>query len=135
MKIQELYPEISVGDIIVAHTDSIMIEMQIHDVSPLGEPLCNVDDLTYEYFLQLNEAKYQGRTVELNKPTRSSEGKKKFHVYVKNPKGKVVKVSFGDPKMSIKKHNPKKRKSFRARHNCKNPGPRHKARYWSCRMW
>jgi len=66
---------------------------------------------------------------------------KKFKVYVKNPKGNVVKVNFGqggDAKggtMRIRKSNPKARKSFRARHNCDNPGPRHKARYWSCRKW
>lgn len=81
------------------------------------------------------EAEYQGRTVELNKPIRSSDGPKKFHVYVKNPKGNVVKVNFGDPDMEIKADNPKRRKSFRARHNCDNPGPKHKARYWSCKKW
>jgi hypothetical protein len=61
---------------------------------------------------------------------------KKSKVYVKNPAtGKVVKVNFGDKNMKIKKSNPKRRKSFRARHNCANPGPRTKARYWSCRAW
>ena len=60
---------------------------------------------------------------------------KKFKVYVKNPKGNVVKVNFGQKGMNIKKDNPGARKSFRARHNCDNPGPRHKARYWSCRKW
>jgi hypothetical protein len=81
----------------------------------------------------LNEAEYQGRKVSLGKPMRGDV--KKFKVYVKNPKGKVVKVNFGDPNMKIKKSNPKRRKSFRARHNCDNPGPRTKARYWSCRKW
>jgi len=81
----------------------------------------------------VDEAEYQGRKVSLGKPT--SGDVKKFKVYVKNPKGNVVKVNFGDPNMRIKKSNPARRKSFRARHNCASPGPRHKARYWSCRKW
>ena len=81
------------------------------------------------------EAEYQGRKVKLGKVQRG--GKKKFQVYVKNPKtGNVQKVSFGDTTgLSIKTKDPARRKSFRARHNCDNPGPRNKARYWSCRMW
>ena len=82
---------------------------------------------------QIDEAEYQGRKVSLGKPTRGDV--KKFKVYVKNPKGNVVKVNFGDPNMKIRKSNPGARKSFRARHNCDNPVPRHKARYWSCRKW
>ena len=81
----------------------------------------------------LFEAEYQGRTVKLNKPMAGDV--KKFKVYVKNPKGNVVKVNFGQKGVKIKKSNPKRRKSFRARHNCDSPGPRHKARYWSCRKW
>jgi hypothetical protein len=81
----------------------------------------------------LTEAEYQGRKVTLNKPMRGDV--KKFKVYVKNEKGNVVKVNFGDPDMKIKKSNPERRKSFRARHNCDNPGPKTKARYWSCRKW
>ena len=81
----------------------------------------------------LDEAEYQGRKVKLGKPMQGDV--KKFKVYVKNPKGNVVKVNFGDPNMKIKKSNPARRRSFRARHNCDNPGPRHKARYWSCRKW
>ena len=81
----------------------------------------------------LEEAEYQGRKVKLGKPTQGDV--KKFKVYVKNPKGNVVKVNFGQKGMNIKKDNPGARKSFRARHNCDNPGPRHKARYWSCRKW
>ena len=82
----------------------------------------------------LLEAKYQGRTVPLGKPMRGDS--KKFKVYVKNPKtGKVVKVNFGAKGMNIKKNNPVRRRAFRARHNCANPGPRTKARYWSCRKW
>ena len=97
---------------------------------------------TFEYLRlpeDLNEAEYQGRKVKLGKPTQGDV--KKFKVYVKNPKGNVVKVNFGqggDAKggtMKIRKSNPKARASFRARHNCDNPGPRHKARYWSCRKW
>lgn len=82
---------------------------------------------------ELNEAEYQGRKVELNKPMQGDV--KKFKVYVKNPKGNVVKVNFGEKGAKIKKNNPERRKSFRARHNCDNPGPKHKARYWSCRKW
>lgn len=81
----------------------------------------------------LFEAEYQGRKVKLNKPMRGDV--KKFKVYVKNEKGNIVKVNFGDPDMKIKKSNPKRRASFRARHNCDNPGPKTKARYWSCRKW
>jgi hypothetical protein len=80
-------------------------------------------------------AKYQGRTVKLNKPFRTPDGPKKFSVYVKNEKGNVVKVNFGDPNMEIKKDDPARRKSFRARHKCDTPGPKWKARYWSCKNW
>jgi len=81
----------------------------------------------------LEEAEYQGRKVSLGKPMQGDV--KKFKVYVKKPNGNVVKVNFGDPNMRIKKSNPARRRSFRARHNCDNPGPRWKARYWSCRKW
>ena len=98
-----------------------------------GEMWYNDDDI-------VDEAEYRGRKVKLGKPMQGDV--KKFKVYVKNPKGNVVKVNFGHggssvkgKAMSIKKNNPKRRKSFRARHNCDNPGPRHKARYWSCRKW
>lgn len=80
-------------------------------------------------------AEYQGKKVTLNKPFRTPDGPKKFSVYVKNDKGNVVKVNFGDPNMKIKKNIPERRKSFRARHNCDNPGPKWKARYWSCKAW
>jgi hypothetical protein len=76
-----------------------------------------------------------GRKVTLNKPFRTPGGPKKFSVYVKNDKGNVVKVNFGDPNMKIKKNIPERRKSFRARHNCDNPGPKWKARYWACKSW
>ena len=82
----------------------------------------------------MQEAEYQGRKVALGKPMQGDV--KKFKVYVKDPKtGNVKKVNFGDKTMRIKKSNPARRKSFRARHNCANPGPRTKARYWSCRKW
>ena len=80
-------------------------------------------------------AEYQGRKVTLNKPFLTPDGPKKRSVYVKNDKGNVVKVNFGDPNMKIKKSDPERRKSFRARHNCDSPGPKWKARYWSCKMW
>jgi hypothetical protein len=80
-----------------------------------------------------NEAKYRGREVPLGK--KMAGDVKKSKVYVRKPNGNIVKVEFGDPNMRIKKSNPKRRKSFRARHNCANPGPRWKARYWSCRAW
>jgi len=80
-------------------------------------------------------AEYQGRKVKLGKPFRTPDGPKKFSVYVKNDKGNVVKVNFGDPNMSIKKNIPERRKSFRARHNCQTPGPKWKSRYWACRSW
>ena len=80
-------------------------------------------------------AEYQGRKVKLGKPFLTPKGPKKRSVYVKNDKGNVVKVNFGDPNMKIKKNDPGRRKNFRARHNCANPGPRWKARYWSCKAW
>ena len=88
----------------------------------------------------IHEAEYRGRKVKLGKPFRTPGGPKKFAVYVKNPNGNVVKVNFGhkgqggQKTMRIKKSNPERRAAFRARHNCDTPGPRHKARYWSCRF-
>ena len=80
-------------------------------------------------------AEYQGRKVTLNKPFRTPSGPKKFAVYTTNESGNVVIVRFGDPNMKIKKNIPSRRKSFRARHHCENPGPKWKARYWSCKAW
>ena len=96
---------------------------------------------TFEFITDksLQEAEYQGRKVKLNKIMQGDA--KKFKVYVKNPKGNVVKVNFGQGgkakggTMRIRKSNPKARANFRARHNCDNPGPKHKARYWACRTW
>jgi len=85
-------------------------------------------------FLQfITEAEYQGRTVQLNKPMAGDV--KKSKVFVKNETGNVVKVNFGDKNMTIKKNIPARRKSFRARHNCDDPGPKTMPRYWSCRAW
>jgi hypothetical protein len=93
----------------------------------------NYGDMWFNEDEVLDEAEYQGRKVPLGKPMRGDV--KKFKVYVRKPTGNIVKVNFGDPNMKIKKSNPARRRSFRARHNCDNPGPRHKARYWSCRKW
>ena len=97
------------------------------------DEICEECDL-YED-LTVEAAEYKGRKVKLNDPSRSSDGKKKFYVYVKDG-DKVKKVSFGDTTgLSIKRDDPARRKSFRARHNCDNPGPKTKARYWSCYQW
>lgn len=100
----------------------------------------NIEDFHEDYGIlgfveddEIWEAEYQGRKVKLNKPMQGDV--KKFKVYVKNPKGNIVKVNFGSKEHKIKKSNPERRRSFRARHNCDNPGPKHKARYWSCRAW
>ena len=92
------------------------------------------DEVIFEHEHEpLQEAEYQGKKVKLNDPIRG--GSKKFYVYVKDG-DKVQKVSFGDTTgLSIKRDDPSRRKSFRARHNCDNPGPKHKARYWSCFQW
>ena len=79
------------------------------------------------------KAEYDGRPVDLNNPTKGD--RKKYKVYVKNEKGNVVKIEFGDPNMEIKRDDPGRRASFRARHNCDSPGPKYKARYWSCKFW
>lgn len=104
----------------------------------LSEKMIDVDgteinQYDYDTEEEIGEAEYQGRDVTLNKPMAGDV--KKSKVYVKNPKGNVVKVNFGDPNMKIKKSNPARRKSFRARHHCENPGPKTSARYWSCRAW
>jgi len=100
----------------------------------------SVQSTNFESTNLLNEAEYQGRKVQLGKIMQGDV--KKFKVYVKNDKGKVVKVNFGfggksakGKRMVIKKNNPKRRKSFRARHTCDNPGARWKPRYWACRTW
>jgi len=122
-------------------------EVEYGYVEPIEYDVENEDDVKdfiifmKEYNKQLSEAtcpclleaEYQGRKVKLGKPMAGDV--KKFKVYVKNDKGNVVKVNFGQKGVKIKKSNPDRRRSFRARHNCDNPGPRWKARYWSCRKW
>ena len=103
---------------------------QDNDLLPKGHPRSSKAE-----FEGADAAKYQGRTVTLNKPFLTPGGPKKRSVYVKNEKGNVVKVNFGDPNMRIKKSNPERRRNFRSRHNCDNPGPKWKARYWSCKAW
>ncbi len=85
--------------------------------------------------VNISEAEYKGKSVSLNKPFRQSGGKKKFGVYVRNQKGNIIKVSFGDPNMEIKRDDPERRKNFRARHNCAEKKDKTKAGYWSCRQW
>lgn len=85
--------------------------------------------------LQLTESEFQGKKVELNKPFRTPGQKKKFAVYVNNAEGKTVIVRFGDPQMSIKRDDPERRKSFRARHSCDTAKDKTTPRYWSCRFW
>lgn len=129
-----LEESMSIGDIFHIELDNILIETSIIDFTTDGVVI-SIDDtgLSYLPLETINEAEYQGRKVPLGKPMKGDV--KKSKVYVKGPKGNVVKVNFGDKKMRIKKSNPKRRKSFRARHNCANPGPRWKAKYWSCRAW
>ena len=92
--------------------------------------------MVYEHEQEgITEAEYQGKKVSLNDPIRSSGGNSKFHVYVKNKKGNVVKVNFGDPNMSIKRDDPGRRASFRARHNCDQKKDKTTAGYWSCYQW
>ena len=85
-------------------------------------------------FEEINEAEYQGRKVELNKPFRASSGNRKFGVYTKNQSGKVVKVGFGQPGMRIRNDDPERSRSFRKRMRCDNPGPKWKPRYWACNV-
>jgi hypothetical protein len=125
-------------------TDNTELRRLIDELELIEQPITEItledtQDFHEEYgYLAycedgLFEAEYQGHTVKLNKP--SAGDVKKFKVYVKNDKDNVVKVNFGQKGVRIKKSNPAKRKNFRARHNCDNPGPKHKARYWSCRKW
>lgn len=91
------------------------------------------EDVDWEQVV--NEAEYQGKSVKMNDPFRTPDGPKKFGVYTMGPNGKVVVVRFGDPNMEIKRDDPERLKSYRARHGCDNPGPKWKANYWSCQMW
>jgi hypothetical protein len=126
--------------LVIKEVKDLALEELGEDTAELEEnkyPVCEA--CLHEHLMSvaestLEEAEYHGRKVPLGKPMRGDV--KKFKVYVRDPKtGNVKKVNFGDKNMRIKKSNPKRRKSFRARHNCANPGPRTKARYWSCRSW
>ena len=127
-----------------AQQAAIAINMKKRGIEPKNESLYedeygSVEETEFEEGT-LNEAEYQGRKVQLGKIMQGDV--KKFKVYVKNDKGKVVKVNFGfggksakGKRMVIKKNNPERRKNFRARMNCDTPGPRWKPRYWACRTW
>jgi D-Tyr-tRNAtyr deacylase len=117
-----------------------MVTIQMNEGIIYEDEYGSVVETDFESTDVLNEAEYKGRKVQLGKIMQGDI--KKFKVYVKNDKGKVVKVNFGfggksakGKRMTIKKNNPERRKSFRARHNCDNPGPRWKPRYWACRTW
>jgi hypothetical protein len=107
------------------------IQNLVEDLETLA--YCNEEPDFMPDFIEVEAEKK--KNVKLNKPFRTPKGPKKFSVYVKNDKGNIVKVNFGDPNMEIKRDNLKRRSSFRARHHCENPGPKWKARYWSCKMW
>jgi len=125
-----LYNKMGINDFVVEVSDNDPME-ETYDGDSFFEAY---GDMWYNEDEALDEAEYQGRKVPLGKPMQGDV--KKFKVYVKDPKtGNIKKVNFGDPNMRIKKSNPARRRSFRARHNCSNPGPRTKARYWSCRKW
>jgi len=111
------------------------IEIDFSDKIKASKVLCDCEEGVEEFIPTRIWAKEKNEVKKLNKPFRTSGGPKKFSVYVKNDKGNVVKVNFGDPNMEIKRDDPARRKSFRARHNCDNPGPKYKARYWSCKQW
>src|SRR6056300_1168854 len=140
----------------LTNAEEALVALDEHEYTPMpeGDEFDIEEDEDFEEVLgplgftedetELFEAEYQGRKVPLNKPMRGDS--KKFKVYVKDPKtGNVKKVNFGhggtsakkagQKTMKIRKSNPKARKSFRARHNCANPGPKTSARYWSCRKW
>jgi len=133
---------------IIKLTDLIMEKIKVIEISEdqfdrlfeYQDEHGSVESTDFEEVGLINEAEYQGRKVQLGKIMQGDI--KKFKVYVKNDKGKVVKVNFGfggksahGKVMKIKKNNPQRRKSFRARHHCENPGPRWKPRYWACRSW
>jgi hypothetical protein len=110
---------------------SIMLEFQ---KLKNGKKIKEVIGEDYDWRENINEAEYRGRKVKLNKPFRTSGGPKKFSVYVKNKKGNVVKVNFGDPNLRVKNYNPKRAKSFRARHKCHLKKDRTTPGWWSCNI-
>jgi len=94
-----------------------------------------IESCPIQVLFPIEEAEYQGKEVELNKPFRTPEGPKKFSVYVRNNNGNVIKVNFGDPDMDIQTDDPERRKAFRSRHNCTDKDDKTKAGYWSCKAW
>tara|TARA_B100001094_G_scaffold332094_1_gene402747 strand:+ start:2730 stop:3179 length:450 start_codon:yes stop_codon:yes gene_type:complete len=121
-----------------AHKDAVAAGKEINKKAKKESVLFRSNKLRLEIVehsepILFKEAEYQGRKVKLNKPMQGDV--KKFKVYVKNPKGNVVKVNFGQKGMNIKKDNPGARKSFRARHKCDQQKPKTSAGYWSCRKW
>jgi hypothetical protein len=130
--------EIQEGDSFDLELEHLVIETHVIGFMKDGVVLA-ADDVALAYLTieddqPLDEAEYHGRKVTLNKKMQGDV--KKSKVYVKDPKtGNIKKVNFGDKTMRIKKSNPARRKSYRARHNCANPGPKTKANYWSCRSW
>jgi hypothetical protein len=135
-EVKELYNK---GLIALNETDEFIVNEfnpKPIKVKGIGEVYLGLIQEEYESDEQLlSEAVYQGRKVSLGKAFLTPDGPKKRSVYVRNDKGNVVKVNFGDPNMRIKKNIPARRKSFRARHKCSNPGPRWRSKYWSCRFW
>ena len=130
--LDSLEENIQEGDVFELELGDFILETTVIGLKSDG-PILAIDEVALAY-IPLEEAKYHGRAVPLGKPMHGDV--KKSKVYVKDPStGNVKKVNFGDKKLSIKKHLPGHRKSFRARHHCENPGPRTKARYWSCRAW
>jgi hypothetical protein len=130
--LDSLEENIQEGDVFELEYGDFILETTVIGLKSDG-PILAIDEVALAY-IPLEEAKYHGRTVPLGKPMHGDV--KKSKVYVKDPTtGNVKKVNFGDKKLSIKKHLPKHRKSFRARHHCENPGPRTKARFWSCKAW
>jgi hypothetical protein len=126
--------DIELGDLLIETVVvGFMFDGVVVDADSTALAYLKTEGAEIKTFNNLEEAEYQGRNVPLGK--RMSGDVKKSKVYVRKPNGNIVKVNFGDKKMRIKKSNPARRKSFRARHNCENPGPRWKARYWSCRAW
>lgn len=117
-----------------------IISLVINEIKKLDKVIYEDTYGSVEYTVyvadnMINEAEYQGRKVTLNKPFLTPGGPKKRSVYVKNKKGNVVKVNFGDPNMRIKKNIPSHRKSFRARHHCETAKDKTTPRYWSCKFW
>jgi hypothetical protein len=119
-----------------AYKAAVAAGNKLDEVDEINEycPMC-LAEYIMENYNKIEEAEYHGRKVSLGKPFLTPGGPKKRSVYVKNAKGNVIKVNFGDPNMRIKKSIPARRRSYRARHHCENPGPRTKANYWSCRAW